>query len=159
MSAGRRVGYGIGRKPADFAKADLDNLYLDTDRTRRIEREIMVRIGVRDHQGDTIVVLQISDLGAGKGLRNFRAAMADRGVSIEVFKPEPDEAPPRGRPPAGKLDDDTWGRLEAMWRDPASDGGYIVDKACEAMGEDMSVRSAREKVRLRLHRRFGPRSD
>ncbi|MEM6625016.1 MAG: hypothetical protein AAF674_22595 [Pseudomonadota bacterium] len=157
MSDGRRVGYGIGRKPADFAEAGLDDLYLDTDRTRRVEREIMVRIGLRS--GDTIVVLQVSDLGAGKGLRNFRAAMNERGVDIEVFKPDPGQVPRRGRPPAGKISADDWDRLGNMWRDPASDGGYIIRKACAAMGEDYDDDKARNKVRLRLHRRFGPRSE
>lgn len=152
MGASRRIGYGANRKPADFASAALDDLYLDTERTGSVEREVMVRIGLR--RGDTLVVLKISDLGAGKGLRNFKAAMADRGIEIEVFQPPKPEAARQGRPPAARLQDADWERLEAMWRDPASAGGYIIDKACGLMGLDKDDKKDREKARQRLYRRF-----
>lgn len=118
---------------------------------------MLVRIGLR--RGDTLVLIRMGDLGAGKGLRNLRAALEQRGVTIEVFEPEPDEPRPRGRPEKGGLDDHAWSRLEKLWRDPAVDGGYTITKACEAMREDPSDRKARERVRLRLHRKFGSKTD
>lgn len=155
MGDSRRVGYGFNRSPADFYAARVDDLYLDTAKTDRFELTHMVRIGLRD--GDTLVLLRISDLGAGKGLRNLRKALADRGVKIEIFEPEPDEKRDRGRPPKGGFDDEDWARFGRMWADPATDGGYIITKACQEMGEDQSDRKARERVRQRLLRKLGRR--
>ncbi len=153
--SGKRIGYGLNRKPADFAEARTDKLWLDTSRTSRVEFEDMVRFAVRP--GDTIVVLRISDLGAGKGLRNFRAAMEKRGVNIEVHTPKGEMPKKVGRPAKGKLTDEQIKRFKRLWKDPATQGKYLIQQACEAMGEDPNDAKARERVRQRLHRKFGAR--
>lgn len=155
MSDTRRVGYGFNRTPADFFAARIDDLYLDTDRTERAERAHMVRIGLR--RGDTLVVIGVGDLGAGKGLRNLRAALEQRGVSIETFEPPQEDKRPPGRPAKGGFGDEDWERFGRMWKDPATDGAYILRKACQEMGEDYEDKKARERVRHRLLRRLGAR--
>lgn len=155
MGDTRRVGYGFNRSPADFYAARIDDLYLDTRQTDRGELAHMVRIGLRS--GDTLVLIRISDLGAGKGLRNLRKALEDRGVTIEIHEPEAEEKRPPGRPTKGGFDDADWKRFGKMWADPATDGGYIITKACQEMGEDADDRKARERVRQRLLRKLGAR--
>lgn len=157
MSDVRRIGYGFNRSPADFFAAQVDDVYLDTDRTDRYERGHLVRGGVR--RGDTLVVLQISDLGAGKGLRNLRAALEQRGVTIEIYQPPQEEKRPPGRPSKAGFDEEDWERFRLMWKDPATDGSYILRKACQEMGEDYDDKKARERVRQRLLRRLGSRVD
>ncbi len=63
----------------------------------------------------------------------------------------------RGRPPAVRLSEQSWAQLATLWRDPAVDGAEIIDAACLVMQQDPGEKKARERVRLRLHRKFGPR--
>lgn len=150
-----RIGYGYNRTRAAVQSAGVDRLYLDTDQTRRAERGHMFR-DLRE--GDTLVMLAISDLGAGKGLRNMRADLEGRGVAIEVAQAaEPEQQKPVGRPRAWVMSGEDEDRLRGLWENVASDGGYILDLACDLMGEDKADKKAREKTRQRLLRRFGPR--
>ena len=150
----KRIGYGINRRPRDFFAARLDEVFLDGPKTDRSEFHQMVRFALR--RGDTLVVLQISDLGAGKGLRNLRAALEGRGVTVEVFQPIEDKRPP-GRPPAADLSDDEWARLGRLHHDVTIDGAYVVTQACKAMGLDPEDPKARHRVRSRMQRRFKAR--
>lgn len=157
MADTRRVGYGFNRTPADFFSARVDDLWLDSSKTGRVEMGHMVRGGLRS--GDTLVLIRISDLGAGKGLRNLRAALEQRGVTVEVFEPPQEEKRPPGRPRKGGFGDDDWERFGVMWKDPATDGGYILRKACEEMGENYDDKLGRERVRQRLLRKLGSRAE
>ena len=109
--------------------------------------------------GDTLVLLAIGDLGAGKGLRNMRAELASRGVGVEVVEPvkEASQPAPRGRPPAWSPDPSDDERFGNMWRDPSVDGAYIIDRVAEVMGEEANTRPQRERIRQRLLRRYGAR--
>lgn len=149
---GKRIGYGFGRSPRDFDGLDCATLWLDGPQTDRSERETMLRLDVRD--GDVIVLLAPGDLGAGRGLANIKALIAEKGATIEIAEREP-RAP--GRPPACDLTDEQAARFGGMWRDLAVDGGYIVTKACEAAGVDPKDRRARHRLRQMLTRRFGAR--
>lgn len=152
MSDQRRIGYGYNRAARAFQAAAVDDVFIDTDRTGRSEREVLLRVGLR--RGDTLVLLAAGDLGSGKGLRNIRAALEARGVSVEVSKPKGGDAPVMGRPPAARLADDEWKRLERMWRDPATDGAYLITQGCKVMGLNPAAQADREKARHRMYRRF-----
>lgn len=150
-----RIGYGYKRRKADLEAAGAEKFYLDGDQTRREERVDLFR-DLRS--GDTLVLIAMSDLGAGKGLRNMRAEIERRGVAVEVVEPAKAEEPkPMGRPRAGGLSQEDWDGLEVRWRDVSVDGAYLLDEACKKMGEDQTDRKARERVRQRLLRKFGPR--
>ncbi|MEL7299394.1 MAG: hypothetical protein AAFM92_03330 [Pseudomonadota bacterium] len=150
-----RIAYGFNRPEKALRRLNADRFYLDGPGTDRIERRYLLR-DLR--AGDTLVVLAISDLGAGKGLRNMRAELDARDIAVEVVEPEKEQPKrPPGRPSAwnpSPADDD---RIRALYDDWTIDGGYVIDQACEAMGEDKSQRLARERVRGRLLRRYGPR--
>ena len=153
-----RIGYGYGRRRAALEACGVERFYMDTAQSGRSERAHLFR-DLRS--GDTLVLLKISDLGVGKGLRNMRAELADRGVEIEVAAPqaaEPETPAVMGRPPAWKPDAETDERFRAMWHDVSRDGGYILDQACHAQGEDRTDKKARERVRQRLLRRYGSRT-
>lgn len=150
-----RIGYGYKRRKADLEAVGVEKFYLDGERTSREERVDLFR-DLRT--GDTLVLIAISDLGAGKGLRNMRAELEKRGVTVEVAGPVKDEEPkPIGRPRVGGLSQEDWDWLEMRWHDVSVDGAHLLDKACEMMGETNPDRKARERVRQRLLRKFGPR--
>ncbi len=143
------------RRKAELEAAGAEKFYMDGEKSQREDRVALFR-DLRS--GDTLVLVAISDLGAGKGLRNMRAELKQRGVAIEVAQPvEIKEAKPIGRPRAGGLSDEQWDWLEARWHDVSVDGAYLLDKACEMMGQDKGDRRARERVRQRLLRKFGSR--
>lgn len=152
MSDTRRIGYGFNRTARAFEAAGVDDAFIDTDRTGRGERQLMFRVGLR--RGDTLVLLALGDLGAGKGLRNLRAELEAKGVTVEVHKPAPAEPKPMGRPSAAGLDDETWERLRVMWTDPATDGAYLLTQGCKAMGLNPTKQADRDKARYRMYRRF-----
>lgn len=151
-NVGDRIGYGFCRRPGEFYGLDCRVLYIDGENTNRSERSEMFRRGIR--KGDTLVLLKIGDLGAGKGLRNMRAELESRGVEVEVATPPP-EAPKRmGRPLAWEPTSDEVERLRALWADVSLDGRYVVGVACEMAGENAEDAKVRERMRQRLIRRF-----
>lgn len=86
--------------------------------------------------------------------------LAPRGVAIEEVEVEPKTpARPRGRPSAMRMDEASDDRLRALWKDAAVDGGYVVDLACDEAGMDKKDRKTRHRIRQRLQRRYGARSE
>jgi hypothetical protein len=133
---------------------DVAQVYLDWDRERRDRRRMFANF----RAGDVLVLLRPSDLGAGMGLHNMRADLEAKGVTVEIAPAAPKPPAPKGRPPAWKPDAETDARFRALWADVAVDGGYLLDLACDDMGEDKTDKKARERVKQRLQRRYGSRS-
>jgi hypothetical protein len=153
-----KLGYGYKRRIAELEAVGAERVYIDGDNTNRVERRYLFR-DLR--KGDTLVLIAMGDLGAGKGLRNMRAELEDRGVDIVVATPPEDDQEPvqRGRPSAWLPTPEEDDRLRSLWTDVSVDGGYVIDLACAAMGQDKKDRKSRERVRHRLLRRYGKKSE
>lgn len=155
---GLRIAYGYGRRPADFAHVERDDLYLDGPGTERMERRAMIREKLRRGAGDVVILLAPGDLGEGKGLALIRAELDAMGATLEIAPPPaPAERNKPGRPPACDLTPEQHERFGALWRDRAVDGGYVVTKACAEAGMDAADKRVRHLMRQRLRRLFGVR--
>ncbi len=123
-----RVGYGYRRSDKDFAKANVEKLFLDTRATKRSERADMLHLlGLRP--GDVVVVVFERDLGSPRELGPIRKFIADAGATIEAFgvangtKTKP--ADTRGIPYEAKVVAQKW------WHAPGISLGWINDRLIE----------------------------
>lgn len=143
-----RIGYGFNRSSGDFVRARIDRLYIDTRDTERAERSDMLRVGIRS--GDTLVLLAKGDLGRGAELPPIRRRLAERGVSIEVYKDDTERRAP-GRPADFNPSPTQDKRIRSLWYDV---GVYtlkhVIQRATEIYGSPVS--------RNQLDRRYGPRN-
>ena len=141
-----RIGYGFNRASADFAKAKVEDLYIDTRDTDRGERADMLISG-RLRRGDTLVLLAPGDLGRGAELRPLRILLAERGVTVEV---QIEDSRPRGRPNEFEPDPDQNKRIRKLWY---AIGVYqlkhVMRRVEQIYGGPVS--------RNQLDRRYGPR--
>lgn len=123
-----RIGYGYRRSDRDFAKANVEKLFLDTAATKRSERADMLHmLGLRP--GDVVVVVFEKDLGAPRELGPIRQFIADAGATIEAFgeangtKARP--ADTRGIPYEAAVMAQRW------WHAPGISLDWINDKLTE----------------------------
>lgn len=144
-----RIGYGFNRREEDFAKANVERLYLDTTRTERLERTDMLMHGLRG--GETVVLLGKADLGRGTDVRTIRRKLEELGVTVEVMEPPRTRpAGQRGRPPRFNPPADKDGHIRALWYEPAfHKSAYVEKRASEICGYPVT--------RLQLDNRYGPR--
>jgi hypothetical protein len=125
-----RIAYGYNRREADFARLDVDRVYLDMPGSKRVERGAMMQPGALRH-GDVIVLVDAGDLG-----KRQTAAARAMGVSVEVV--EPDE--PLRRPGAPALFDPNAEQdayIKTLWINPGYSLRYILERASELMGMDV----------------------
>lgn len=152
----RRIAYGVEpTTEADFKGAEVDNVYIDTERSRPHWIEFAVKLM---RPGDTLVLRATSALGKGRGVTTARNHIEGKGVSIEIFNPDRGPKLPRGRPVVTNLTDDEWTILGEMWGNPFYSGGHVIDRARDLMGEKKNDQKTRERVRLRLNHKFGTRT-
>lgn len=149
-----RLAYGYERSRSDFSGLGVQAGYFDGPKTNRSERQEMMKWLRR---GDVVVVLAMSDLGAGKGLRNLLAEIEAKGATVEVAKPLRTEEKAAGRPARWNPDPEQDERFRGLWADVSVDGAYIIDEACKLTGENANDPKVRERVRQRLNRRYGAR--
>lgn len=123
-----RIGYGYRRGDRDFAKANVEKLFLDTRATKRSERADMLHaLGLRP--GDVVVVVFERDLGSPRELGPIRQFIADAGAYIETFgvangtKKKPTED--RGIPYDAAILAQKW------WHAPGISIDWINDKLVE----------------------------
>lgn len=143
-----RIGYGFGRTSADFGRAKVTRVYIDTAFTDRDERRDMLQHGLRS--GDTVVVLALGDLGKGADYRAVLRRLHEAGCKVEVLdktrKPET-----RGRPKAYDPTTDQDARIRELWY---ADGIYqmkhVLQRAEEIYGKPVT--------RAQLDHRYGPRN-
>lgn len=141
-----RVGYGINRSDRDFAKADVARLYIDTDRTERMERADLLQYGLR--RGDTLVLLAAGDLGRGAELPAIRRILEERGVTTEIVQTKPKRQP--GRPPEFAPNDEQDRLIRGLWYSlGVFQMGHVLRRAEEIFGSPVS--------RNQLDHRYGPR--
>lgn len=143
-----RIGYGYGRTSEDFGRAKVDKLYIDTAFTEREERNDLLLRGLRP--GDTLVLLAIGDLGAGKGLAAIRRRLREVGVIVEVFEQRSGDKRPPGRPAQFSPTPEQDEKIRELWY---MDGVYamrhVLQRAQDIYGQRVS--------RNQLDTRYGPR--
>lgn len=144
-----RIGYGFNRREEHFAHADCERLWLDFDRTDRVERAEMLVMGLR--KGDTLVLLARGDLGRGAELPPIRQLLAERSVMVEICPSSSPPSRPVGAPPQFNPTSEQWDRIAAFWHDQRYSGPYARKRASEIMGFDVS--------RNMLNYKMGTRSD
>ena len=151
----RRLGYGFERKRSDFTRLGVDSLFMDTERTSPQAKEALLKGATR---GDTIVVLRVSDLGAGRGLANLRDHLTERGVGLEVAgDPEPVDPAKIGRPRAWSPTPEQDACLRVAWHDPKMDGAHLIRRVCDMMALDGDSSKHRAKARARMMTLYGAR--
>lgn len=144
MTKGIHIGYGFNRHENDFAHTRCEKLFLDFDGkarvakgkkrpadTERIFRDDLIQMGLRP--GDTLVVLDLKDLGQG----NHMAVLKRMGNPV-VVDPLTVEPTPLGRPPKhGPLDKGQLKRIRLLWTGPS--GWPFVQSECSKIaGRDLS---------------------
>lgn len=137
-------GYGYKREAADLRAAGAEKVYLDGEKTKRLERRDMLR-DLRE--GDRIILLAKSDLGAVGEINRLRALIRDAGATIEVAERP---AKVRQRPFYFHPTPEQAEQIRALWRDLTVPGPYAVERAAEIMGRPIS--------RNQLNHAFGARS-
>jgi hypothetical protein len=120
------IGYGINRRVADFAKADIDldgsgepRIWIDIDLKARPEMSDMLMCL---ESGDVVIVIAMSDLGQGgfgqgEAVRKIEA----HGAVIELLEdtkppPEPRKPGPKARWPM--IPDDVVKAMAGKWHNP-----------------------------------------
>lgn len=134
-----RIAYGYRRAEKDFAKADVETIYIDTPKSDRNERREMFQGGGMRH-GDTLVLLAKGDLGYGRELKRMRERLEEMGVSIEYVEAIEVEAPtrPRGRPVGFNPTPDHDREIKEAWHDEDRVGSYAI-KVAARRGYDIQT--------------------
>ncbi|MEM1040943.1 MAG: hypothetical protein AAGI12_15900 [Pseudomonadota bacterium] len=144
MTDGIFIGYGFNRDERDFAHTKCERLFLDYDGkarivkgrkrapdTERVFRDDLIEMGLRP--GDTLVVLDMKDLGQGNHLK-----VLERMGNPIVVDPLEVEPAKLGRPyvhaPPTR---EQFKRLRLLWTGPRKIAS-VLEEASQIMGRDIS---------------------
>lgn len=136
-------GYGYKREAADLRAAGAEKVYLDGEKTKRLERRDMLR-DLRD--GDVIILLAKADLGAVGEIVRLREMIREAGATIEIAERP---AKRRQRPHYFIPTPEQAEQIKALWRDLTVPGPYALERASEIMGRPIT--------RNQLNHAFGTR--
>lgn len=129
-----RIAYLYDRHPKTAEKMDCEVAYVDTPKTNRLELHFMLNKGGLV-AGDTVCVVQLSDLGRGKEASKNKALIEAQGVTVEVAEGILVERLP-GRPKDFDPDPDTLEHLTLLWVSPLP-LSHVLQRASAIAGRDM----------------------
>ncbi len=104
-----RIAYLFNRDSKKIDDMNVDRVYADTDKTKRMDRGYMIDKG-GIVAGDVVVVCGLKDLGGPRIQRMIEAL----GATVEVVETD-DKKRPQGRPPRWVFTDDEMELLAVLW--------------------------------------------
>lgn len=143
-----RIAYLFNRDSKKIEDMEVERVYADTDKTKRMDRMYMIdRGGIV--AGDVVVVRQLVDLGGPRIQRMIEGL----GATIEVVATD-DKKRPRGRPTRWEFDDQMMELLAALWY-----GAGDPDQVFQRADQDLRSRGITDGPPNRkwFERQFGPR--